>query len=253
MTITPNWQNCSDNAHNNTGTSVGVGSTNPVGANGSIASGDLLIASIVGSNGATDIGSCAASMVALGWTTIYDAYNANDTNRVWVGVKIAGPSESGAYTATWASSATIGVSWSLADFGGVDQTTPVEASAGVTTSYDGGLYPAPSIVTTTVGDMLVCLWLTGGGGGPYSVDATMTQFTQIQSTSSTRPNIMLAYEQLVAAGATGVKNGSTTGNTPSTGVSMALKPASGGGGAPPPWFPMSGDSGLSFETKSVMI
>jgi hypothetical protein len=230
MTISINWSNKSSNTTGNIGvTSLTIGSTNAAESNGSIASGDFLIA-ILEVVAASDPGSAATSMTSAGFTTTFDHFDSNQVKRMYVGWKVAGSSESGTYSASWATAST-GASWTLIDLASVNTSSPIDTSTITDTSYDGGLMPAPSISPSGSADWLMCVWFEAGGNNPYTVASGMTLLFDVGSSSSDRPEIMVGYLQLSSSGATGTKNASAANNTQTSGASIAFKPASGGGGS----------------------
>lgn len=237
MTIAFSWANQSQNVGPaNAATSIVVGSTNAQGANGTINQNDLLIACVV----ATGAGVSGTITQPGGWTQIYNNFDASQNRpmitSVWV--KIAGASETGNYTFSWTGTS-VGCSWALLDYTGVSTGAPVDASAGQNNDSFSTNMTAPSISPAGAADMMVCVWAEDGGNATYAPAAGMTQRsttggTGNGSTSSDRPEILIAELQLSASGATGTKVG-TCASAPTVGVSMALTPA--GGAAAVPWLP----------------
>lgn len=212
------WANNSDTLTSNTGNSFTVGSTNPASTNGTINSGDFLLAMVVVA-AFSDPGSITLS----GFTSLFSFYDASSFYRVQIGWKTAGGAESGTYAASWTSTGNVGASWLLANFSGVN-ATPIDAS-----SQSQNDSPATNMLATAISpsgstDLLVGLWGGVGGNGPYAADPSMTQRANVAATAASIVEILMATEQLSASGSTGSRTATQTNPSISGGFLIALSP-----------------------------
>lgn len=257
MTLVPNFFNWSDNVNANTSTSLNVGATNPQGSNGTISVGDLLIGVLVVAStvAATDPGSHSWPS---GWTRVIDVWDTHPNTAFgdpnyhysWAWKIATSGDLTGSYAVSWANAAK-GASWALIDYTGANVTTPIDASgnADATTAAINHMI-APSISPAGAADINLIIGIYGQGLIPYTMPSGFTQRALVGSTSSDRPDIVAGDSQLSSSGATGTRTIQCADGAPSA-ISIAIAPASGGGGATPPWFPMTSDDQPSFESINI--
>jgi hypothetical protein len=220
--ITYNWSNTSSSgAVNNAVTTFNVGSTNPAGSNGAFTAGHLLIAcAVVSMTAATDPGIIFGP---AGWTQIFQTYySAMDTPVIRVACfwHLAGGSETGSYTFSWTNPSR-GASWALFDVHG-QNAVPIDGSDTQNNNYSANR-TAPSISPSGSSDMLVAVFFDAGSGSPYTKPSDMTLISDVNSTSSDRPEILVSYKTLSASGATGTEV-AIGGVTQSVGGMFAITP-----------------------------
>lgn len=220
-----NWQNGSDfsGANSNTGTSMTVGTTHAAGSNGTVTVGDLLVIAVT----ATWNTSADANSLVLADVTYTQAYgDANTSNGMAIGVwwKIATLGDTGVSSVSW-THATQSASWAVADWTGID-ASPSDAAAGAFNSGFPTSIAAPTVSPVGANDLLICVWGMCGGKGAYTCDAAMTSRVDTGSISSNIAEIVLADQQLSAAGATGTRTTTEGSGSPGYGVSLTFKVAS---------------------------
>ncbi|MDE2098525.1 MAG: hypothetical protein KGL39_14825 [Patescibacteria group bacterium] len=136
-------------------------------------------------------------------------------------------------TVTYSASQFVGTDFAAASFAGVDQTTPIDASASSTGS---GTSLSASITTTAANDMLVDAAGSMSSNGAATAGAGQTviyQYTQFGS-----DNGAYSYKAVSTAGSYSM-SWSGFANFPWVELVVALKPASGSTPTPPPllyWF-----------------
>lgn len=118
---------------------------------------------------------------------------------------------------------------------GVDTASPLAGpGAG---NFDSGAgtqsHVAPSVTPSTSDAFLICHSNDGNGsdGGTSTAPGSMTE--QYDSSVGGFMSFTGATEQLVASGATGTRTFTSVGNSTYGAISVAMKTASGGGGASP--------------------
>lgn len=178
-----------------------------------VADGHVLVAAV------TVRGSPAITAPA-GWTLIRSDQS-GFTVKQSLYYKVAGASEPGSYTWTFASSQ--GAAGGIVAFSGVDTSSPVDASSGATGS--GTAITAPSLTTTAADARLV-----GFFGMSNLATATpptgMTERLDVSSTAGTyRASLEAADEPLGAAGSTGSRTATSTATQTNVGQLVALRPA----------------------------
>lgn len=116
----------------------------------------------------------------------------------------------------------------VAAFTGVDPDSPIRGSAsGSDLTATATSFVAPSVADAEVGDMLVCSWAldTTNTAGTWSalpgdMDAAVT------SSTTDRPRLLIGYETITSAGATGTRTVThTVGASRFTAASVLLRPA----------------------------
>jgi hypothetical protein len=218
--VTFNWANNSDDTTNQVVTTFNVGATAPAGANGTFTSGDFLFAEVV-----VDVTSGTVGTISLtGFTQITQVFDAtqNLPTALYTGYKIAGGSETGSYAASWTNTSR-GAAWALLDYGGVHNASPVDISGTQNNGFSANI-TAPSISPTGSADMMLCLSGDIGGSTPYANFGSMVARVTKQTNSSTRPEILIAQQQLSASGATGTRTATNTGTNTSMTACIALTP-----------------------------
>jgi hypothetical protein len=191
-----------------------------------IASGDLLVVVACWEN-ATDPGTVTPPS---GFTTQLSVYGWEV--RCAIATKIAGGSETGAYTSTVASA--YQSSWALLDYSGIN-ATPIDgtpASTVYTTSYVTAII-APSVTTTASGSLLFNAWPEDWNSGTATCGAGCTDTMRVAqaSTSSGRPAIQIGDQVLGAAGASGTQTLTAQYSNNSYGTYTIAFKAAGGGAA----------------------
>lgn len=235
-TLALNFANWSDNINPNTGTTFNVGSTNPQGANGTIAVGDLLIGEVVIAStvATTDPG---ANTWPSGWTRVVDDWNTHPNSAFgdpnyhysWAWKIATSGDLTGSYAVSWTNAAK-GASWALFDYVGANATTPIDASGNTDQTTSGANHMiAPSITPTGTTDINLIIGMYAQALNPYTLPAGFTQRALVGSTSSDRPDIIAGDIQLAVSGATGTRIINSANGVPSA-ISIAIAPASGGGG-----------------------
>ena len=240
-TVVPNWA-ASNLAADCTTTSCLV----RTGGN-TIVAGDLLIfaenirdtAKATGDHSPT----CPpASGDATTWTLQYVNWDNGGSNSgfpvdLLVCTKLATASDAGAattFTGTWTTAATSGQKAELLDFQGVDQTTPVEAVAGLPASGSGVASAGtnftasvsvvvPSISPTSSNDMLVAIFgpISASAVNTTTLPSTLDEFIRLQ----VAPQILVSTKQLNASGATGTFTATHSSAAGSNAVALAIKPS----------------------------
>lgn len=162
-----NWQNAQNNTFLSASTTTNIGATNPAGANGTFTSGDVLIGYLI-------INALTQTITPpSGWTqggTLQDAPNTGTIAWFW---HVCNGSESGSFTFTWGTSAFS--AWTLLDYQGVSNSTPIDTSVNATWSSASSTTIVTSSVTpTSVNDKLVLL-IYNFANTTITVPANMTQ------------------------------------------------------------------------------
>lgn len=89
---------------------------------------------------------------------------------------------------------------------------------------------APSVTPATAADLLLCLWMIGGGGGTsttYTVPGTMTPYAGLDQAG--QGSARFAYQLLASGAATGVRTATLTPAQVNTTVSVLLQTSSSAG------------------------
>lgn len=207
------WHNEQDNSFQGTATSVLVGATAPVGANGSFTSGDFLLAIVVVEAAVGTITPPA------GWTLLNSQQVAN-TYTTGYFYKIAGGSETGSYSFSWTGSNFC--AWGLLNFGGVTLDT---SSTGTWASGGGTAATAVAISPTGSADILVGVWTSAGdtlSGPPTGMTNRVGQAQE-----SGTAYLYAADQVLSASGTTGNRDATVATSKNGTWLLVALTPAGG--------------------------
>jgi Spherulation-specific family 4 len=190
----------------------GAGKTFTLPRLGAGKTGDVFIAQIVVTGGKTTVINAPS-----GWNLIR-----RDDNGITVSsalyYHVFGASEPSSYT--WTFNATRAISGGIADFSGVNTTTPVDGMSGAAGS--GATMTAPSVTTNTMSDMLVYFGATGNVAN-ISAPSGMTRQWSVSSVSTTS---FFADNLLKSEGETGSKTATITSGTNASTVSelIALLP-----------------------------
>lgn len=208
----------------NNSTSFTVNSTNPAGSALSISAGDKLLVMVVVTLTSGDPGAISVT----GFTEIGQAYDGTNS-RAYFGWRDAQSGDT-TFASSWTSAAR-GASWAIISFTGAATGAPPSASLAVDSGSNTSMV-APSVTASTASDMLFSGWTQFGVNGTYTVPGSMTSRFNLASTSSDRPEVLGATEQLSASGATGTRTATQGAADISIGMSAILT-ASGGGGATP--------------------
>jgi len=138
-------------------------------------------------------------------------------------------SESGNYTASWASSAAC--AWSIVGISGNAASSPVDQSnTNNDTSASSVNIVAPSLTgLTAADDLLLCAFATCGGAS-YTMPAGLTTITNNNQPNTDSVFLGVGYKALTGSGATGTFTATATGGNPNEAASVAFKAAGGGGG-----------------------
>jgi hypothetical protein len=185
------------------------------------ASGDLLIAHIVVTNG-TDVAPPDGT-----WTPISEVTNGSTYDAAFW--KVAGGSEPADYTFGNTSSGDRAAG-AMCRISGADGTTPVNAAGSNSYTGDSAADESPS-VTTTVGDCLLVL-THGADAAPTTNVVPSGSTEQWYQANSSNTSTKGATVAAGAAGATGAKVWDVSGFTDTFVLrTIAVAPAGGGGGA----------------------
>ena len=196
------------------------GSTLSINVPTGTVAGDVMIAAIATTPSTVTITAPA------GWTLIQAVTQTTATsNRVSTYYRVATATEPASYTWTL-STAHTGASGGIVSYSGVDNTTPINVSAGAATA-SALTHTAPSITTTVANGMLVTVHEYASARS-WTPPAGMTERVDIASRAASTAGVTLEMNELLlgAAGATGAMTAtaSTSADTGAT-VSIALKPA----------------------------
>lgn|SRR5512135_356451 len=167
----------------------------------------------------TSPGGTAVASWALNYT--FDGGSWAGHVKVWTGLVTTG----GASTVTTTSTSTdeeraMGV-FILYDSGGgtVSYDTALAQAVASATSSD-----APSVTPTNADDLLICLWMIGGGGGQdttYTPPGTMTAYTNLNIGGG--GSARFASQLLSSGAATGTRTATLSPAQPTTTASALLK------------------------------
>ncbi len=226
MAISFNWSNAIINNAPQTVTTFNVGTTNPAGSNGTINSGDFLLACVMAQLGtAADPG----TITVTGFTPIQQVFSSGQNvggTEIYVGYKIAGASESGSYAANWTTTSR-DAGWALLDYGGVTNSSPVDVNAETSSTGFSVNMVAPSIAPLGSSDMLICVWFTDGSQPPFTQAPGMNKRVDVMGAAggnSGITEILVADLQLSSSGATGTKTATQNAVGTNMAVSLALIP-----------------------------
>jgi Bacterial Ig domain len=186
-------------------TTDGTTVSKPSGA----AAGDLLLATL-------EVDEDPATVTApAGWTKVQDTLGAGGTGNAFhtqVWWKLAGSSEPASYT--WTVSGSPWVDVGLLDYTNVNQTSPIDVSAG----RDAGTTAAPatpSVTTTAANDLVVAVFVNFDSG-TWTAGSGMTKRYDFDSNE--------AQDALQATpGATGTKTATNTTSGPTTAEIVAIR------------------------------
>lgn len=160
-----------------------------------------------------------------GFTLLEEHFHAAGVERVGVYSKVAGPSETGAYTFTGFSA--IHWAWGMINIVGADAANPVDAHSYQQNAASTNIQAAACSPTSASALLLYFGFYYETNAGPFIPPSGMTLrlssywFTAV----SNLPEIMIADEQLSAAGSTGTRTATSTVSDTSQAVLVAIKPA----------------------------
>lgn len=210
------WHNEQDNSFQSPGTSVLVGATAPVGANGTFTSGDFLLAAVAVT------GAVGTITPPAGWTLLNSQQTANGYATGYF-YKIAGGSETGSYSFSWTGSN--GYAWGLWNYGAVTLDT---SNTGAWSSGGGTAATAVAISPTGSADILVGVW-TSAGDALSGPPTGMTNRVSGQAQESGSAYLYSADQVLSSSGTTGNRDATIATFKNGTWLLAALTPAGGGG------------------------
>ena len=122
-------------------------------------------------------------------------------------------------------------------YSGVDPVTPVDAQGATTTASVVFTLTAPSVTSTVAGGRLITFY-GQHDPGTFSAPSGMTgRFTEAVGSGERSVNALLADEVLGAAGATGTRSATSTGNGSGVAQTLVLDPAGGVVSAALSWTP----------------
>jgi hypothetical protein len=194
-------------AGNATATSLTIPA--PAGAQ----SGDVELASVT-------VRGSPAITAPVGWTLVRSDQS-GFTIKQAVYWHLVGSSEPADYTWTW--SPAQGASGGIAAYGGVNTTTPIDASSGQTGS--GTAITAPTVTTTVAGTMLVGFFGTSAPATATPPSGMSERFDVFSSAGTYRAASEGADQTLSAAGASGSRTATASLSAANIGQLVALKPA----------------------------
>ncbi len=217
------------------------------------AKGDVLIASIAVRPNTVTI------TAPTGWTLVNRQDNAGGSvNSLAVYSKVATATEPASYT--WSFSANTGNEGGIMAFSGVDNTTPIDVSAGSITAAATTTFTAPSVTTTVTNTMIVT-------AHEYSSSdrwTALTGLTEVYDVASLAVpdalgiSLLGSYKAQAAAGATGTFSATAASNADTgAGITVALKPVvCGAVAADPVYFSATAQSGqviLSWSSPLPVV
>jgi hypothetical protein len=207
--------------------------TTSKGAN-SIASGDLLvIVAGLGDQTGTGTNPGAFTMGSSGFTNAIDVAAGSTGNNIRGGLfwKIAGGSETGAYTIGLGSSNPWG--WAMINFG--PHASPADAGPANTPLSGFSFVTCPAVSPTNSTDTVIAAIVVVGGTAKTTPTTYTRNITLIDTgTYTNEPSIHVASKQPIGAtGSTGAINWGAGPDTTNSGIMMtiAFTPNGGGGGA----------------------
>ena len=197
-----------------TGATVTSGTSITLNKPSGTASGDVLIAAI-------EISGTTTVAAPSGWALIRSTSSGSALTQATY-VHPAGASEPSSYQ--WQFSSSRLASGIVAAYVGVNGTTPVDVSSGGSSSGSTSIV-APSLTTTTAGDLLIGAF--GGAGNASVTPATgmLEENEQLAGTGNTRIVVELSDQQLGAAGATGTRTATLSKSGANVGQLIALRPS----------------------------
>lgn len=222
-----------------TGTGITTTATISTGGN-TIAVGDLLVLalSLRDTSRTTGVHTMPCPM---GFTQQYRNWNNGGSNNgfpleLLVCTRIADGSDAGAsttYTSTWSVAPTSGARWVLADYGGADQTTPIDAAAGLPASGSDASSSgtnftastsvvAPAITPTVPSDLLLSIYNASAGATTTAIAAPADEDQRIKMNSN--PQILFAERQLTNASATPTETATYGSTQGSNAASLLIRP-----------------------------
>ena len=188
-----------------------------------LAAGDVMVAAIAQPENNT-------ISTPSGWTRVVsNQLNSGSVPNLAVFVRVASVGDTSTASFTFTTVGDESMAGGIAAFRGVDNTSPVAASAitnhGSTTSS-----AAPSVTPGVSNAMLVSVWATHDDGGDEPVVTVPGSMTRVvgstmmgNNTAETR--LTMAHEQLTAATATGTRTASFADSYPASTATLALRPA----------------------------
>ena len=197
-----------------TGTTVASGTSITLNKPSGTASGDVLVAAI-------EIGGTTTVTAPSGWTLVRSTTSGSALTQATY-VHAAGTSEPASYQ--WRFSTSRLASGAVAAYVGVNTTTPVDVSSGGSSSGSTSIV-APSVTTTTAGDMLI-----GAFGGATNASVTLPtglleENEQLAGTGSSRVVVEISDQQLSAAGTTGTRTATLSKSAANVGQLIVLRPS----------------------------
>ena len=187
-----------------------------------VTAGELLLVVV------TESASTASTTNPGGWTLARAQNGPTSSPSTSVWYKIAAGTESGSVTFT--TNATAGrVTGTMTRWSGVDNTTPMDATAVGANSGTASTFNTPTITTVTANAMLVhAVSINASSSADIDTPSGMTMVTG--STGTGRRQRVLSQVQ-ATAGASGTKTFSLNPTTPTlqwAGITVAMRPAAGG-------------------------
>ncbi|MCA1628230.1 MAG: fibronectin type III domain-containing protein, partial [Acidobacteria bacterium] len=168
-----------------------------------VVSGDVMVAAIWIKGGSTEIGTITPPP---GWTLVRNE-NYYNLDALVTYYKVATSSEPAGYT--WSFSTSPGLLGGIVAYSGVNQTTPIDASAGDQSFYGSTSVPAPS-VTTTVANTHMISFFAYYDPGSFTPPAGMTERFDI-SNSVSFMSFSADDESRPSAGPTGTRTAVASG------------------------------------------
>ena len=177
-------------------------------------SGDVLVASWASRADITDV----AMVLPSGW--VKAAYLDADTPTIKVAYKVCGGSEPATYT--FDAGSTVAHSVAISRYAGVDNSTPMDATATTNSGTSGTTMTAPSITTVTTNAMLVCCFANAVVSSTAITDPS--DMDERNAVTSQCRNTMSDALQ-AAAGASGTKIATQGATARWVAATVALRPA----------------------------
>lgn len=206
------------------------GSNSTLAKPSGVVEGDLLIA-ILSADGPNSTISWA-SRIPAGWAIAEENLATGGTfvTHGAVAYKIAGASEPSTYAFSFGDQSGCGA---IVAYQGVNQTTPINASAKQENVASATAHPIPSVTTTVADCLAIAIYQHRGNNGvPYTEPAGWTERIDYKG-AVCNSNFGVADKVFASSGATG--SVTATGNVADETwtVMLAIAPAGGGGGGNP--------------------
>lgn len=155
-----------------------------------------------------------------GWTLVLSTRLSTTMSQA-VYVRIAGPSEPS--SGTWTFSKAVAAAGGMLAYTGVDTSAPVDDARGQTNAASTTI-TAPSVTTSTTGDVLVAFFGTAQATALTPASSLLERY-EAAATGKFKLTAAAADESVPAAGSTGARTAASGASAGSIGQMVALRPA----------------------------